>query len=59
MEEKEMQNINKELVALTKQTIKESLSDEQCIEIMNNLIGLEMYLRELKHKYSEHFSQVA
>ena len=37
-----MENINKELLVLTKQTIKENLTDEQCIEIMNNLIGLEM-----------------
>ena len=54
-----MESINTEFIELTRKTITEPLTDDQCIEIMNNLIGLEMYLRELKHKYSEHFTQAA
>ena len=42
-----------------KEQNNEPLTDDQCIEIMNNLIGLEIYLRELKHKYSEYFTQAA
>ncbi len=54
-----MENINTEFIELTRKAINEPLTDYQCIEIMNNLIDLEMYLRELKHKYSEYFTQVA
>ncbi|MBR3628590.1 MAG: hypothetical protein IKN42_07100 [Elusimicrobia bacterium] len=54
-----MESINTKLIELTRKTINEPLTDDQCIEIMNNLIDLEMYLRELKHKYSEYFTQAA
>ena len=29
------------------------LSDEECIEIINNTLNLELYLRELKEKYEK------
>jgi hypothetical protein len=29
------------------------LSDEECIEIANNLLSLELYLEELKEKYEK------
>ena len=54
-----MENIKTKLIELSRKTINEPLTDDQCIEIMNNLIGLEIYLRELKHKYSEYFTQAA
>ena len=49
------QNISKEFIEETRTLftpiVNKQLTDEECIALVQNMVSLEMYLRELKAKY--------
>ena len=49
------QNISKEFIEETRTLfmpiVNKHLTDEECIALIQNMVSLEMYLRELKAKY--------
>jgi len=54
-----MTQTENKLVFLGKKYISNDWTDEDLLEAVNNIIQLEIYLRGLKHKYKDSFSNVA